>query len=289
MLCAFVGAILLAEMRSGVLRHFYAERPLQAGVITGVMLSLVALFGFDAVRAKLNERRWLPLSRLALLSLAYQTTLLIDVLLWLVTARSPVNDARPDAATDKELEEARAHSKFQSPTDQDLGTVQYDDYRGMLEQLIQNERWRHFAVRQIGRWKQRNRDGIGMWAAAMLTTGEAADVLNRLAMLNEWLSGVQDPLRGKGSITSDDAASVVNEWLNWHAEAVSVREDLVRAGRQVLPPEWATFREAVAPNDQRGLQDRHQKNAGVDDVRRILAKPFKQRAPGAITASDRLN
>jgi hypothetical protein len=272
-LVLLVVVVLVVELVSGGVREFYTERPLQAGVVTGVLLSVVAYFGLDAVRADLNERRWAPLSRLAFMWLASQTTLLIDIALWLVTAQRPVNDARPDDATQAELVNIRSAAKLDPPPLQvDLGQVQHAPYRQMLERLMVEPAWRRFAVKQLGRWKWRNRAGIGTWAAAMLSTGESADVLNRLALLNEWLSDVQDSLRSDSTFDREQA---VANWLSWHAEAISVREDLVIAGRGELPPEWPAFRQALTPTDREELEGRHDPKR-PDQARRILREPFKK-------------
>jgi hypothetical protein len=139
----------------------------------------------------LVSRRWTPLSRLAMLSLAYQTTLLIDVALWLVTGRLPKNDARPAEAEARELESLRRSIGLPDPTSHDLGAVQFEEYAPQLEHLLTEPRWRTFAVHQMDVAKFRNRQGIGIWAAAMLTTSETADVLTRLADLNE--GGLRTP------------------------------------------------------------------------------------------------
>lgn len=266
--------VLAVELASGGVREFYAARPLQAGVLTGALLSVVAYFGFDAVRAELNERRWAPLSRLALLWLASQTTLLIDVVLWLVTAQRPSNDARPDNATQATLADIRSAAGVDAPPSQvDLGQVQHDPYRRMLEQLVPDPAWRTFAVEQLDHWKWRNRSGIATWAGPMLSTGESADVLNRLALLNEWLSDLQHALRAYPRVGRDEA---VANWLSWQAEAVSVREDLVIASRGVLPPEWPAFRQALTPQDRDALQGRHDPAERPDQARRILREPFRR-------------
>ena len=146
-LALLVVAVLVVELASGGVREFYAERPLQAGVLTGVLLSVVAYFGLDAVRADLNERRWAPLSRLALMWLASQTTLLIDVALWLVTEQRPANEARPDDATQARLANIRSAAGVASPPSRvNLGQVQHALYRQMLEQLMDDHAWRSFAV-----------------------------------------------------------------------------------------------------------------------------------------------
>ena len=272
-LVLLVLVVLAVELASGRMREFYTERPLQAGVLTGVLLSVVAYFGLDAVRADPNERRWAPLSRLALMWLASQTTLLIDVALWLVTEQRPTNEARPDDATQARLTSIRSAAGVASPPSQvDLGQVQHAPYRQMLEQLMDDPAWRSFAVEQLDRWKWHNRAGIATWAAAMLTTGESADVLNRLALLNEWLSDVQHSLRSDPPVGQAEA---VANWLSWHAEAISVREDLVIAGRGELPPEWPAFRQALTQTDREELEGRHDPER-PDQARRILREPFKK-------------
>ena len=273
-LALLVVVVLAVELVSGGVREFYAARPLQAGVLTGALLSVVAYFGFDAVRAELNERRWAPLSRLALMWLASQTTLLIDVALWLVTEQRPVNEAQPDDATQTRLADIRSAAGVDSPPAKvDLGQVQHGPYRQMLEQLMADRAWRAFALEQLDRWKWRNRAGIATWAAAMLTTGESADVLNRLALLNEWLSDLQHSLRSDPPV---DRAEAVTNWLSWHAEAVSVREDLVIAGRGLLPPEWSAFRQALTATDRKELEGRHDPAERPDQARRILREPFRR-------------
>jgi hypothetical protein len=267
--------VLGIEAASGEVSGFYVDHPLQAGMLTGILLSVVALFGIDAVRADLNERRWQPLSRLALLSLAAQTTLLIDVALWLVTGQRPVNDARPDAEAQAELERLRLDAGLRPPPDRpDLGAVRYADYLGMLRTAAGDPGWRDFANRHLDRWKWRNRSGIAQWAAAMLTTGETSDVLNRLAMLNEWLSDVQHTLRPENHVDADLTAGL---WLQWQAEAVSLREDLVRAARGDLPQEWQRFRLALPPEDREALAAR----AEAGRERRLLAVPHRTRDDAA--------
>jgi hypothetical protein len=273
LLVALVGAVLVVELMSGGLRDFYKERPLQAGVLTGLLLSIVAYFGFDAIRAELTQRRWAPLSRLALMWLASQTTILIDVALWLVTGQPPDNDARPDQATQDELIDIRARAGADAATKApDLGQIKHDHYLRQLEILMRDPAWRAFARQQLDRWKWRNREGIATWAAAMLTTGESADVLNRLALLNEWISTVQESLRSPAPSPAKDPTSA---WLEWHAEAVSLREDLVIASRGTLPPEWRDFRGALPQADRDALESRHGLQDSADGARTILRRPFK--------------
>jgi hypothetical protein len=287
-----LGSVLLAivlvltiEAASGDVSGFYVNHPLQAGLLTGILLSVAAVFGIDAVRTDLNERRWGPLSRLALLSLAAQTTLLIDVVLWLATGQKPSNEAEPDDRTQARLEEVRRQAGLSpAPAAHDLGAVQHETYREMLRTAAGNAAWRHFANGQLDHWKWRNRDGVARWAAAMLTTGETSDVLNRLAMLNEWLSDVQHTLRPGHHLDSDDT---VGHWLRWHAEAVSAREDLVRAARGTLSPEWARFRLALSTEDQAALARRAEAAESRRDGRHLLTRPLRSMGDSAAHSDQR--
>jgi hypothetical protein len=268
---ALISLVLVLEASSRRVSEFYVDHPLQAGILSGILLSVVALFGIDAVRADLHERRWGPLSRLALLSLAAQTTLLIDVALWLATGQRPVNDARPVDSTHAELERIRQRAGLPDPpAKSDLGAVEYEAYDHMLRTAARDSAWRDFANGQLDRWKWRNRDGIARWAAAMLTTGETSDVLNRLARLNEWLSDVQHTLRPDHHV---DADSTAEQWLAWHAEAASLREDLVRAARDELPAEWTRFRRALPAADRDELECRAA-TATRKGARHVLVKPL---------------
>jgi hypothetical protein len=264
-------AVLVGEMLAGSLRTFYTDHPLQAGVLTGVLLSIVAYFGFDAVRAELTEQRWRPLSKVALLALKYETTVFFDTLLWLVTARPPVNHARPAATSQRKLTDLRAAVGLSPPTDLNLATIKRNDYESMLRLLIEYPPWRAFAVKFINRAKWRHRDGIAAWAAPMLSTGESADVLNRVAILNEWSSEFDSGLLSlePGEV---DLEQVVDDWLNWLSEAVSLREDLVRASRGRVSSADQESRRLLTPADVLQLEER---DRGHDTARRTLTRPFK--------------
>jgi hypothetical protein len=267
--------VLGVEAVSGDVSRLFVDHPLLAGVVSGILLSIVAVFGIDAVRSDLHERRWGPLARLALLSLAAQTTLLIDVVLWLATGQQPSNEAEPDAGTQTRLTEIRHGAGLEPPpATSDLGAVRYEDYRAMLRRAADDPAWRAFANRQLDHWKWRNRDGISRWAAAMLTTGESSDVLNRLALLNEWLSDVQHTLRSRHHVDGDDT---VAQWMRWHAEAVSVREDLVRAARGALPEEWVRFRLALPEDDRDSLARRTAAARTGEAGRHLLTRPLRNR------------
>ena len=282
-LLTLVVALLVVELRCGRVRMFYVDHPLQAGIVTGVVLSLVAYLGFDAVRASMNDARWGPLSSIAFLSLAYQTTLVIDVLLWLVTGIVPSNDATPPADRQFELKMLRASAGVPLPAGVDLGTVEADPYRAALRKLLGSDDWCAFAVGELDQSKWRNRDGIARWAAAMLTTGEAAAVLNRLAYLNESLSVLQSSLRRLADTEASPhraalEAGALTVWSSVHAEAVSLREDLWRATRGPSPT-WSEFRRALAPAYEAEIRKRAERSTGEAHVRKMLVTPLSPRPP----------
>jgi hypothetical protein len=65
--------------------------------------------------------------------------------------------------------------------------------------------------------------------------------------------------------------------LGWHAEAVSLREDLVRAARGALPGEWERFRLALPDDDRLGLHRRAEDADSDRNIRRLLTTPFRSR------------
>jgi hypothetical protein len=206
--------------------------------------------------------------------LAYQTTLLIDTFLWLATGLPPINDASPAPDAEQTLLALRRSTGLPSPpANHDLGKIRFSDYEESIHRLLENKAWRDFALATLDRAKWRNRDGVAVWASAMLTTGESADALNRLALLNEGVSTVQKQLRLS---TPEAATAVERTWLDWHAEAISLREDLHFASRGTLSVEWESFRWSLRPADQAELQSRTEKADESGSRRRLLSQPFKE-------------
>ncbi len=270
---SLVAAVVVIEMVNDGIQAFYKDHPLQAGVITGVLLSVAAYFGFDAVRAELTEHRWRPLSKVALLALKYQTTLLFDTVLWLVTARPPINDARPTRDAQRELAKIRKAAGLSPPRDLNLATITRTDYEQMLRRLIGCRAWRDYALHAIDEAKWRHRDGIAAWAAPMLTTGVSADVLNRLATLNEWSSELQLRLNRVPSELAE-LDRVVEDWMDWLSEAVSLREDLVRASRGQVAAADQEARKLLTAADACAIAKRDEA-AGREESRKTLITPFK--------------
>jgi hypothetical protein len=274
-LALMVVVVLIIETTSGGVRHWFTERPLQAGIVSGVLLALVAAAGIDAVRAQIANRRWDPLVRLAFLAIAYQTTLLIDTVLWLISGKRPSNEARPDHRTHRHLLRLRRRSAgLRRPSDDDLGDIAHQHLVAMLSSLIHSPEWRRFAVAELDRAKFRHRGGIGLWAAAMLTTGESADVLKRSAALNEWLSNLQTRLRHL-NLRFDDALcqDAVQSFLDWLAEAFSLREDFNIVARGGLPPDLKAIRQRTLSSAQ--ATDIEDRERGPEPPRRRLMEPFR--------------
>lgn len=187
-----------------------------------------------------------------------------------MTSRPPSNDAAPDAGTARRLLDLRDRAGLPGPADTpDPGATRYEHCAAGLAVLAADEEWRSLAHGALDRAKWRNRDGIAVWSAALLTTGESADVLNRLARLNEGVSVVQEALR-RGAPEDLSAA-----WFDWLGEALSLREDLYVAARGGLPDEWPAFRAAARPADRELLAVRREQARTIGDVRRLLAQPLR--------------
>jgi hypothetical protein len=271
--------ILATEVVWHGLGSFYTDHPLQAGIVTGVLLSLVAYFVVDAIRAELNEKRWEPLSKLAFISLAEETTQVIDTMLWVVTGIDPKHKPT-DPRLHKELLQVRAVAGVPLPAHDDLGAVEGDEYASRLPSLLSDPNWVDFALRRVSHAKSQNREGLARWASAMLTNPDSADVLSRLVDFNELLSQLQEWLRvlaaypgyEKLRATPDQAAA---SWLKVHAEAVSLREDLTRVSRGV-PKVYEGFRKALGdePHIQAIATRDRQVAKGEVSARDLLVTPL---------------
>jgi hypothetical protein len=271
---AAVAATVAAELESHWIASFFADHPLQAGLVSGAILSLVAYWVINAVLAAVHEKRWRPLSALAFKALASETTLVIDVMAWLVWAIEPRNEAAPHEREQRCLTALHAAAALAPVDDGDLGDVRFEEYRSRLLRLLGSDRWLVFAHDTLDRWKWRNRRRIGEWAAAMLTTGESAEVLNRLAHLNDHLSTLQEWLRARrrqpGYEDFDAAeAEACDVWFSVIAEAISVREDLMTASGR-LPPTWARFRLALRAADRAKIEGRAARSSRSDRAARSV-------------------
>ncbi|WP_158852489.1 hypothetical protein [Saccharothrix deserti] len=276
LLAGLIGGVVLVELISKGLRDFYGDRPLQAGIITGVLLTVLAVAGFDVVRRRLLERRQQSLSRLGLLALAHETAKVIDIMLWLGTGKIPSNAARPNDDVCRELDEVRRRVRLPRPrrSEHDLGKIRYDDYLPMMRRLVPHQPWRGLANRQLDRLKMLNRDGIAAWAGPMLTMSETSEVMYRIALLNEWLSTMQALLTGlTDPVDESERDAVVKEWMAMLAEAYSLREDLMRVGRHDVPADFFVFRQALPPEHQAALQLRHSCATDARAARRYLLTP----------------
>ncbi|MFD1149014.1 hypothetical protein [Saccharothrix hoggarensis] len=270
--------VVLVELASGTVREFYVEHPLQAGIATGAMLTIAVYFGLDAVRAELAQRRWNDLSLVAFKALASETTLVIDKFLWVASGAMPTNESRPSDADARKLRNTlRRHSLPGRPA-VDIGGLKHKDYKKDLNTLFHDAGWRAFAEHQLDRSKWRNRQGIAVWAASMLATNESADVLNRMASLNEWISGVQAILK-----TPDPTRpqQLEQEWMDWLAEALSLREDLMRAAQHRIPEVYKDFREVLDKPQVTALA-KHDGDTDKHEILRNLVTPLKHRDPSAI-------
>lgn len=242
---------LLIEMEFQAIQEWFTQRPLQAGIVSGALLAFVVAAGLDALRAQMASRRWDPLVRLAFLAIAYQTTVLIDTFLWLLSAKCPKNDAKPERSAHWSLIRIRRQSGLQLPTDDDLGDIKHAQLLTMLTALIRSPDWRDFAVDALDHAKFRHRDGLAVWVAAMLSTGESADVLKRSADINEWVSHIQDQLRRLDPSARDGLYDkAIRSILDWLVEAFSFREDLHVVARGALSPDMKGIRERTLSADE---------------------------------------
>jgi len=113
---------------------------------------------------------------------------------------------------------------------------------------------------------------------------EAPEVLARVAQLNLSLTTLQERLRALGG-QSRDARVLATPitaravWLDTHAEAVSLREDLMRVYRAV-PDVFTAFRSAL-PTERRDQREERAKRAATSEkaARELLESPLVPRVP----------
>jgi hypothetical protein len=270
--------LVVTELVSDELASFFVDHPLLAGLLSGIILSLIAYWIIDAVLAALHEKRWAPLSTLAFKALAGETTLLIDKMAWLATGIEPRNEAAPSAADRATLAGLHARNEVEPMGHADLGAIDYADYEPRLRRLVSDREWLGFAHDRLDAAKWRNRDGIAAWAGPMLSTGESSDVLNRLAGLNESFSTIQEwlrALRGQEGYEELEAseAEASRLWFTVLAEAISVREDLFRTSGGFVQP-WDKFRRALHPDDRKKAAERARRAVRNDRAaRKVLLRP----------------
>jgi hypothetical protein len=160
--------------------------------------------------------------------------------------------------------------------DEDANGLGHAGYQARLKERLGDMTWSMTARKELEDRRVVFRNGIALWAGALVATGELADVLKRVASLNTDLSALEEWLRircGRGGFTSLAWTPdlIVEIWDMVLAEALSLREDLWRDAKGTTDPAWRSFRSPASPD--RALLIAAREDRSVRRVHERLIEP----------------
>jgi hypothetical protein len=244
-IAALTAAVLVVEGASRGFGDFFAHRPVEAGFLSGVLLTLVVSVIVGAILDSVRNVKWNSLSVAAFEALAHEVTIVIDTLNTLVTGFAADDGLLTELRSIGlgPVETARAHA------------LEHSEYMTRLEMLIdrgfnqtpEERGWCLRAQDAIIALRVGYRKGLGRWAAALVATGELARMLDRLAQLNQQLSSVEEWIRLRRGRSGWNTVAwtprvVASVWADCLGEALSLREDLWRTAKGRTDPVWRDFR-----------------------------------------------
>lgn len=262
-------ALVDRELHDKEFAKFLADRPLLSASIFTALLSFMAYGGWNAVRAHWEAEKWRKLSSLAMVSMAYDITVVIDTCIWLVVGVKPFSSFTPSDAAHDKLTAIRTDKKCPLITDQDYGKIKFEAHSSSLVSLTDHPGWLNLANLEVERAKVDHRRRIALWVPSMMLHPTATEVLGRVVALNDFLSTIQDNLRTAPEKRKEQThKELVDLWTWFLAEAMSLREDLWAASRG-RKEEWLSNRGLLPENirTEMGLRDKKL-------VRDVVALPF---------------
>lgn len=262
-------AVLIGEQLDPMFAKFLAEHPVFSAFIFTLLLTLIAWGGLDALRAHWEAEKWRKLSSLAMMSMAYDITVVIDTCIWLVVGVKPFSSFTPSDAAHDELTSIRTHGKLSKITDQDYGKITFEDHSTSLQSLTGHSGWLKLANLEVERAKVDHRRRIALWVPSMMLHPTATDVLGRVVAFNDFLSNIQDNLRiPPERRTPQTHNDLVDSWTRFLAEAMSLREDLWATSRG-RKDEWLSNRKLLPENIKKDMGLRDEK-----PVRDVVTRAF---------------
>lgn len=270
-LLVILAALMAWEFMDGRVGAFLSSHPLFGGIFTAVLLTVMTISGFEALRSHWEADKWRRLSTLAMLSIAYDLTIMIDVFIWLVTGARPTNTFSPSNENHSRLSAILRREGLPEMTDPDFGKINHKDYGKRLNSLVSNDDWLRLALSEIDLHKAQHRRSIALWVPSMAFNPHAAAVLDRVVAANDLSSHVQQHLRRISDTTGASASGPLTEsWFDFLGESISLREDLWAASRGRLI-EWQIFRRLLPQSLQTEMSGRDTK-----DIREIIGEAFRQ-------------
>ena len=225
---AVVTALIWADFNIEWFRINDVEHPGVGALLAGFLVAATGILVFDTVRTHLANKRWKAVSDLTLLALSRELTVVIDVFLWLGSGRVPKSPIGVETHQQTRMVKIRKKLHLCTRQDPDYGTLAYDSYFGWLEALVEDTGWCDLAEDKVSRLKDQHRQSIVRLLPAMFLTSDAVGILNRVVLVNHWLSAIQSHLNNlaKNGVRVAVPEQVSTEWMAFLAEAISLREDL---------------------------------------------------------------
>jgi hypothetical protein len=277
-------------LENPALTQWDSDHPLVGGVVAGFIVLIAGLVVVDTVRAHLNNKKWDAISRLSLLTLSREITIVIDTFLWLGSGRVPDSPIGIEASDKRKVVQLRRKHCLKTSRDSDYGNLQYADYHSDVMILVRDEAWCRLAELEVSRRKDAHRQNIAALLPAMFLTSDARGILERTVAINHWLSVIQSHLNFLASdmrrkqpdnSSPKPAADVSEDWMRFLAEAMSLREDLWAISRPYNTA-WEDNRNVLPPNYRRELAQRQQSGVplGESSARRrsTAARPLAKTA-----------
>jgi hypothetical protein len=222
-----VTALIWADFNIEWFRIKDVDHPGVGALLAGFLVAATGILVFDTVRTHLANKRWKAVSDLTLLALSRELTIVIDVLLWLGSGRLPKSPIGVETPQQTRMVKIRKKHHLCTWQDPDYGKLAYNSYFDWLEALAEDTDWCDLAEDKVSRLKDQHRQSIVRLLPAMFLTSDALGILNRVVLVNHWLSAIQSHLNALAKTRHVAVPEqVTTEWMAFLAEAISLREDL---------------------------------------------------------------
>lgn len=219
--------------------HRWTKWPMVAQVSSGLLLLALTVFSIDTLvrrrddraRARELETRWRGLGGIPFRSLAAVCGDLVDAQGWMLTGHHPYG--RPgELSADDAVTLQRLLDRLDVPARSIPSGHEAASFEANIARTLTAPEWCGFAHSRLHLVKRGFREGVALWTMPMFSLDALADVLRRMADLDDLVSDLQGHLARLGKLPGElpgDACQAKDAWFTTLAAAVSLREDLIRA------------------------------------------------------------
>jgi hypothetical protein len=236
--------LIVTDAPLGFTSNYWTKHSMASGMLSGLLLLLLALMVVEDFVARREERAWRHVAAMAKKNLAYASGALGKAVAEL--AGVSIDDDSERLLGVERLRRIRSRDPLPGETAAEkfrfLATdpEHVDRFLGELELL-----------------KQRHREFMAQWAPVMVTVGQHAEILDRHATLNEMILWLQRPCRRKlwaqNTDWPDIAAARLDEFLMCAAElheftmrqVEGQSQTFTSSIRRTLSPPWLALLESL--------------------------------------------